>query len=503
MYKDNIESSRVEGLIPQQLVNDAGPLIEFLKEYYKYLNQSNNPSGVINDMLANRDLDFAVDSFINLIRKEIGEGLVKDIVADKVNLYKHVTDFYQAKGSLDSFKLLFRFLFNVDIDIRLPKEQILIASDGRWSQQNSIFINVTEGDAFDLSGKTLTVTSGGSNIVVEVDRVKKIGQTSNYEMVITKKTQSATIAAGTLVTLNGVEFTVINSLNSATLVYGGSGFEVGQILDIDDGTTSGTKAKVALVDSVGAILRLDLLQFGVGYSNDFTARLIPTSELSPGDSDVIVTTTPDADQTTYPTHAIFSFANSTLTQYAGSYITNKGFLSDDIYLQDNYFYQQYSYVIKSGEQFEKYNNIVNKTVHPAGMLMFGEFEINNDFDLARSITLLSRYYYDRFYENVQTEDDEAEWELQKPINEVQYATQQFDWEFYKPVDETQYATEFYVATFKKPIAETINTTDGDILEIGKNVSETINSIDNGAVALNPYAISYFAEDYTEGITTFT
>ena len=141
-------------------------------------------------------------------------------------------------------------------------------------------------------------------------------------MVITKKTQSATIAAGTLVTLNGVEFTVINSLNSATLVYGGSGFEVGQILDIDDGTTSGTKAKVALVDSVGAILRLDLLQFGVGYSNDFTARLIPTSELSPGDSDVIVTTTPDADQTTYPTHAIFSFANSTLTQYAGSYITN-------------------------------------------------------------------------------------------------------------------------------------------------------------------------------------
>ena len=178
-------------------------------------------------------------------------------------------------------------------------------------------------------------------------------------------------------------------------------------------------------------------------------------------------------------------------------------MSDDIYLQDNYFYQQYSYVIKSGEQFEKYNNIVNKTVHPAGMLMFGEFEINNDFDLARSITLLSRYYYDRFYENVQTEDDEAEWELQKPINEVQYATQQFDWEFYKPVDETQYATEFYVATFKKPIAETINTTDGDILEIGKNVSETINSIDNGAVALNPYAISYFAEDYTEGITTFT
>jgi hypothetical protein len=503
MHRDNIESSRVEGLIPQQLVNDAGPLIEFLKEYYKYLNQSNNPSGVINAMLDNRDLDHAVDSFIDLIRKEIGEGLVKGIVTDKVNLYKNVTDFYQAKGSLDSFKLLFRFLFNVEIDIRLPKEQILIASDGRWSQQNSIFINVTEGEAFDLSGKTLTVTSGGSNIVVEVDRVKKIGQTSNYEMVITKKTQTATIAAGTEVTLNGVEFTVVNSLNTATLVHGGSGFEVGQILDIDDGTVDGTRAKVATVDSSGAITKLDLLQFGVGYAANFTARLVPQSELNPGDQDVIVTTTPDDDETNYPTHAIFTFSNSTLAQYAGSYITNKGFLSDDIYLQDNYFYQQYSYVIKSGEQFNKYDNVVKKTVHPAGMLMFGEFEINNEFDLARSIALLARYYYDRFYDNVQTEDDEADWELQKPINETQYATQQFDWEYYKPIGEQQYATEFYVATFRKPFSDSTTISDDDIFQLGKNVSETINSIDTGAVALNPYAISYFAEEYTEGITSFT
>lgn len=503
MHRDNIESSRVEGLIPQQLVNDAGPLIEFLKEYYKYLNQSNNPSGVINAMLDNRDLDHAVDSFVDLIRKEIGEGLVKGIVTDKVNLYKNVTDFYQAKGSLDSFKLLFRFLFNVEIDIRLPKEQILIASDGRWSQQNSIFINVTEGEAFDLSGKTLTVTSGGSNIVVEVDRVKKIGQTSNYEMVITKKTQTATIAAGTEVTLNGVEFTVVNSLNTATLVHGGSGFEVGQILDIDNGTVDGTRAKVATVDSNGAITKLDLLQFGVGYAANFTARLVPQAELNPGDQDVIVTTTPDDDETNHPTHAIFTFSNSTLAQYAGSYITNKGFLSDDIYLQDNYFYQQYSYVIKSGEQFNKYDNVVKKTVHPAGMLMFGEFEINNEFDLARSIALLARYYYDRFYDNVQTEDNEADWELQKPINETQYATQQFDWEFYKPIIEQQYATEVYVATFRKPFSDSATTSDDDIFQLGKNVSETINSTDTGAVALNPYAISYFAEEYTEGITSFT
>ena len=80
MYKDNTEISRVEGLIPEQLISDSAPLIEFLKEYYKYLNQDNNPSAVINSMMANRDLDFAVDRFIDLIRKEIGEGIVKNVV---------------------------------------------------------------------------------------------------------------------------------------------------------------------------------------------------------------------------------------------------------------------------------------------------------------------------------------------------------------------------------------------------------------------------------------
>ena len=501
---DNKESTRVQGLIPQQLISDSGALIAFLKEYYKFLNQSGNPTAVINDLMSNRDLDLAVDSFVDLIRKEIGEGLVKGIVADKVNLYKHVSDFYQAKGSLDSFKLLFRFLFNVEIEIGLPKEQILIASDGRWSQQNSIFINVIEGDAFNLAGQSITVTSGGRNIVVEVNRVKRIGITSNYEIFITKKTQTAQIVAGTIITTNGVEFEVINSLNLLTIVYGGTGFQVGQILDIDDGTTTGTKVKVGAVDSNGAITRLDFLVFGVGYNSDFTSRLIPSSELVFGDPDNIVTTTPTTDQTTYPSNAIISFSNSTLAQYAGSYITNKGFLSDDIYLQDNYYYQQYSYVIKSGEQFRTYENLVKKTVHPAGMLMFGEFEINNDFDLARTIEMLARYYYDRFYDNVQTDATDFDWVFTKALEEeVATDDTDYDWVLSKPLTDNIAVTFVYTNEMQKALSDTVNTTSHRQFNTTKPLVDTINSIDFGNVQLNPYAINYFAEEYTEGTTLFT
>jgi hypothetical protein len=502
--KFNIETSRIEGLIPQQLIADSGPLIEFLKEYYKFLNQSTGPSGVLNELLSNRDLDKAVDSYVELIRKEIGDGLVKGIVADKINLFKHVSDFYQAKGSLDSFRLLFRFLFGVEIEISLPKEKILVASDGRWSQQNSIFINLSAGNAFNLTGKTVTVTSGGAIVSFEVNRVRRIGVTSNYEVFITRKSQSASITLGTQITKDDCTFTVINSLNQQTLVYGGSGFQVGQIFDLDDGTTSGTKVKVATVDGNGAITKLDFLVFGVGYSADFTARLVPESELNPGDPDVIVTTTATADQTNHPTNAIFTFANDTLAQYSGAYVTNKGFLSDDIYLQDNFFYQQYSYVIKSGERFASYENLVRKTVHPAGMKLFGEFEINNEFDLARQISLLARFYYERFHDVVETTATDFDWVFYKNLEEtVTPDDTDFDWVFYKALTEDITVTFTFTNEVRKALDETVTTTSSNSFHVTKPLSESINIGDSGNVQLNPYAVNYFGEEYTEGTTLFT
>lgn len=60
---------------------------------------------------------------------------------------------------------------------------------------------------------------------------------------------------------------------------------------------------------------------------------------------------------------------------AGFYTTNRGFLSDTIKLQDSYFYQQFSYVIRTGNNIETWGNTFNKLVHPAGFIFFGEIVI--------------------------------------------------------------------------------------------------------------------------------
>ena len=65
----NTESTRVETLIPQQLVNDSVALVEFLKEYYKFLSQADQSTNVINNIIQNKDLDTAVEKYISIIEK--------------------------------------------------------------------------------------------------------------------------------------------------------------------------------------------------------------------------------------------------------------------------------------------------------------------------------------------------------------------------------------------------------------------------------------------------
>lgn len=59
----------------------------------------------------------------------------------------------------------------------------------------------------------------------------------------------------------------------------------------------------------------------------------------------------------------------------GRYNDNKGFLSDRIKLQDSYFYQQFSYVVRTGNNLSVWADAFNRLVHPSGFVFFGEILI--------------------------------------------------------------------------------------------------------------------------------
>lgn len=70
-----------------------------------------------------------------------------------------------------------------------------------------------------------------------------------------------------------------------------------------------------------------------------------------------------------------------LLEQEGRYTDTKGFLSWNNKLQDNYYYQEYSYVIQSKQFIDTFRSVVNNILHPAGVKLFNEFDIHTAIDV--------------------------------------------------------------------------------------------------------------------------
>jgi len=101
---------------------------------------SNNVNSVIKDIGTITDVDSSLDQFEDSFINSFLESVPKDTQVDKDFLIKNILPLYLSKGIDESFKLLFRLLFNEEVDISFPKNNILRASDGKWTIDNSLKI---------------------------------------------------------------------------------------------------------------------------------------------------------------------------------------------------------------------------------------------------------------------------------------------------------------------------------------------------------------------------
>lgn len=86
--------------------------------------------------------------------------------------------------------------------------------------------------------------------------------------------------------------------------------------------------------------------------------------------------------------ADISFNIGAISKLAARYTNVDGKVSEaSKKIQDSKFYQDFSYVIRSGQSIEQYRNIVHKLLHPAGLALFGEVEIATL--LTSTLTLVS------------------------------------------------------------------------------------------------------------------
>ena len=69
-------------------------------------------------------------------------------------------------------------------------------------------------------------------------------------------------------------------------------------------------------------------------------------------------------------------------QGEGFFKSTRGFLNSDKYIQDSYYYQDYSYEVRSSIVFNKYSDLLKKLWHPAGVEKFGRVLVSSEVTTA-------------------------------------------------------------------------------------------------------------------------
>ena len=236
----NNEINRVPELIPQDIANSSAGFVQFLKKYYEFLNQDGMPSDEVSRALHKRNLDLAIDNYLDVLYLEFGYGYVFNRDANKANILSNLSELYSAKGSLDSIKVLFRIIFGEEVNIRLPKDVILQPSHGNWLSEYSVMGELVQGNPYDMIGKFIEVETQFADTPVqtfdvEVKRVELRDEELQIYQIYTSRYFAGFFAESSVLKYGDVELTLKKSMNETVaggIEEAGSGFRVGEVYQV-------------------------------------------------------------------------------------------------------------------------------------------------------------------------------------------------------------------------------------------------------------------------------
>lgn len=435
------------------------------------------------------DIDLTLNSHVDLFMKEFLEAYPLSFpsisasldINDKVNenqtvedfkrfLVKHSREFYQSKGTEDSFRYLFRTVYNKEIDMYYPEDDILKASDNTY--YNSRVLRMLPKDSLDIDLKSRYVTgeTSGATAVIENYYFKKSFNRNLVELELNSSTIKGVFSVNENLRIINDEQnpenigTVLSSLQSIEVlktstekfnlgekiildknlnriqlheiplnfrteyielevekledgrIYGfeisnpGKGYSLGDkiLFDNEDVHIKSfpkrfLKAYVSELCHLGSIKKIKVVCEGRGYLKLPKIVSIGNREYDESDSNNAVINFISENVGKAKTIKIinngFDYSQDkvkidlngdsnydlelnfgSISDDAGEFLNNRGFLSDTKVLQDSFYYQKFSYVIKSDVSPKDYKDLVKRLVHPAGTKFFGEYYVTSQVD---------------------------------------------------------------------------------------------------------------------------
>ena len=280
---------------------------------------------------------------------------------------------------------------------------------------------------------------------------------------------------------------MIGSINAISIISPGFGYDTFptvSVLDQDIAYQSntairGNDAVIAVDRAPGTITGITITSIGTDF---ILGEKVNITNSRSGNSVSNLANTTTTDASTAPgikRHVLnrvyngntFVTAVSGIRTLTGRYLGTKGFLSWNNKIQDSDYYQEFSYAIKSSVLVDKYRDVVQNLLHPAGTKMFGTYEITSVPNM--QITVASSVPKSIFQDNFlpfMLEDDTGYLRIENPVarfllednsgdaliaeNSDNLIEEQFDTNFVSYMERERSDEIFY-----KPLIEVIVPTD--------------------------------------------
>ena len=322
-------SSFVDDLIPEHVATNYPDLIEFIKVYALFLERENTSTFYLNQLDQQRDIDLIEEELLNELQNEIGVAVPRTFASDPRLFYKHLIEFYRSRGTPDAIKTFFRLIHDEGVEVYFPKDDILAPSDATWS-------NVSES----VMQNHLDFSHGGKCSDPEFTTQNSC-ETSyctipNHPLQNECEDNGGTWIEGSLWTeVNLLSYSPIQTWEITSPTDTVSQADTNGELPIGDGLYFKNGVFVEVTEYVSA--------------QDFSISLKFNEDLEVGDI---------------------------ITAYRrGNFANDDGKPSVLKYLQDSYFYQKFSYVLKTGVDKSVWGDSFKRLAHPAGFIFFGEIYV--------------------------------------------------------------------------------------------------------------------------------
>lgn len=270
MHDINRISALIKNQFPDFYKEEGEKFLAFIEAYYEYMEQEGKLTHEIQHLKDYSSIADTTDEFIQYFISTFLPSVPVEVAADKRLMVKYINYFNQTRGTLAAYKLLFRAIYNEEIEVEYPADQILKVSDGDWRRERYL-VSSYDPASYSLIGKTIRGQESGAEALVE-DIVRKNIRGRDIMQILLSNIKGdfnhlepirlITDTSGT-----GHAPLIEAGIRELQIISAGGEYEVGDVVDlISNRQGDFGKVVVTQTQDLGGALTFSIVEGGSGYT---------------------------------------------------------------------------------------------------------------------------------------------------------------------------------------------------------------------------------------------